>query len=97
MPLVGAVVLEMEMLKLHQETGPKIQARFKVTAYGKTDWVPIILGARAIDCPERGGLGFSPGPASHTLRGLGIQVERVDITECSTLECFHQMSMLGSR
>ena len=53
-------------------------AKFKICAKGTTDWVPMILGARAIDCKERGGLGFIPGPAAHGFTALGILVERAD-------------------
>ena len=73
-PLIGAVVLTLEATKLGTKKGPKIKARFKICAKGTTDWIGIILGARALDCPERGGLGFIPGPYGHTFTKLGIQV-----------------------
>ena len=56
----------------------RILARFKITELGGTDWVPIIFGARAIDCVEPNGLGFMPGPHSHFLAALGLQIERVE-------------------
>ena len=45
---------------------------------GTNDWVPIVLGARSIDCVERGGLGHSPLDKSHAMAKLGIQMERVE-------------------
>ena len=43
--------------------------------------MPIIFGARAIDCVERNGLGFMPGNHSHFLTALGIQIKRLDNDE----------------
>ena len=38
-----------------------------------------ILGGRAIDCPENGGMGFVPQAQGHFWSGLGISTRR---TEC---------------
>ena len=78
MPLLGAVVLAIQMTELGKNTGPVIYARFKICPNGTTDWVPIVLGARSIDCVERGGLGHSPLDKSHAMAKLGIQMERVE-------------------
>ena len=71
-PLLGAVTMKVMMPRLGQEDGPIIKVKFKIMKSGSTDWVPIILGARALDCTERGGLGFIPGPHSYTFQGLNI-------------------------
>ena len=53
--IIGGVVLNLTMLKLGEASGPECLVRFKVTEAGGADgWVGFILGARAIDCPERG-------------------------------------------
>ena len=36
------------------------------------------MGARALDCPARGGLGFVPMEHSHAFTGLGIHMERTE-------------------
>ena len=78
-PLVGGVVLTFRFLFKNSETGPVVTVRLKITAAGKTDdWCPIILGGRCLDCPEHGGMGLCPGPNSHYLTGLGIEVERFE-------------------
>ena len=56
-PLLGSVVLALTMKKLGSNTGPTVIARFKIWPQGSTDWVGMILGGRALDCQERGGLG----------------------------------------
>ena len=78
-PLLGGVVLEFQFLDDGEPTGPAVRARFKIAEEGKTDkWCPIILGARALDCVEKGGLGFTAGFRKHLLTGIGIQVERYE-------------------
>ena len=77
-PLLGSVVLKITMLELGKTTGPEIKARFKICKKGSTDWVGVILGARAIDCPEHGGLGHVAGPHAHVMTGLGILMERIE-------------------
>jgi hypothetical protein len=59
-PLVGSAVIAINMTPLGKAEGPEILCRFKICKKGSTDWVGWILGARALDCPERGGLGFVP-------------------------------------
>ena len=77
--IIGGVVLNLTMLKLGEASGPECLVRFKVTEAGGADgWVGFILGARAIDCPERGGLGHVPGQYSHYMTALNIMMERVD-------------------
>ena len=36
------------------------------------------MGARAIDCPEKGGLGFLPLADAHSWQALGILTERTE-------------------
>ena len=38
----------------------------------------VIFGARALDCMERGGLGFRPTPGAHVFDRLGIAVARTE-------------------
>ena len=74
-PLIGAVVLELQCLEVGRAKTHKcntILVRFKICASGATDWAPTIIGARAIDCVERGGLGFAPGPRAHFITAYGI-------------------------
>ena len=54
-PLLGAVVLELQCLEVGKPVTHRchtIQVRFKICSSGGTDWAPIIIGARAIDCLE---------------------------------------------
>jgi hypothetical protein len=45
---------------------------------GKSEWRGIILGAKALDCQERGGLGFKPGQNFHVFESLGIMMDRME-------------------
>ena len=76
--LVGAVVVAMKMIELGKDDGPEILVRFKICEKGSTDWVGWILGARAIDCAENGGLGFVPLAHAHSFSTLGILMKRTE-------------------
>ena len=58
--MIGQVVVGARLVECGKETGPLVYIRFKICALGSTDWAGIILGARALDCGERGGLGLRP-------------------------------------
>ena len=75
--LIGGVVLKVTMKELGKESGPDVPIRFKITKSGTTDWVGMILGARALDAPERGGLGFTPMNHGHAFSALGIHTDQV--------------------
>jgi len=77
-PLLGAVVVRLNMIELGKDDGPEVLARFKICEAKSTDWVGWILGARAIDCPGNGGLGFIPLEYSHSFTALGIQMARTE-------------------
>ena len=59
-PIIGAVVLRVPMTELGKAQGPEVLYRCKIFKAGTSDWMGNIIGARALDCPERGGLGFYP-------------------------------------
>ena len=82
---MGCVVLRLGLKELGTQKITPVVARFKISSEGTSDWVPLILGARALDCPERGGLGFLPGPIAHAFTRLGILVERAE-EDCPPLE-----------
>ena len=69
-PLIGAVVVRVNMIELGKQDGPEVLCRFKICGAGSTDWVGWILGARAIDCPANGGLGFVPQEGAHHISSL---------------------------
>ena len=77
-PLIGSVVINVQMTEMGKQTGPEILIRFKVCKAGSTDWVGWILGARALDCQARGGLGFLPIEHGHSFGALGIVTERTE-------------------
>ena len=93
-PLLGTVIVELNMIEVGKDDGPKILARFKITKKGTTDWVGWILGARALDSSGRGGLGFMPMDHTHSFSTLGIQMERTEapggekIDECYATRVF---------
>ena len=64
------------MIEYGKTDGPPVLVRYKICKAGTTDWVGWIMGARALDCPERGGLGFQPMNHAHSFSGLNIFTER---------------------
>ena len=77
-PLIGSVVFEQEMIEHGKLTGPKILVRYRICKKGATDWAPMIMGGRPLDCVERGGLGFMPGKETHYFQALGIRMTRAE-------------------
>ena len=78
-PNIGAVVLRIMMPELGRESGPELLVRAKIFKHGTSDWTGIILGARALDCMARGGLGFRPTAGCHYFERLGIGVARAEV------------------
>ena len=75
-PIIGAAVVRTELLELGKDTAPEILVRGKIFKKGTSDWLGCILGARALDCVERGGLGFRPTAGAHHFERLGIAMGR---------------------
>ena len=70
--------MKVTLTEMGKSTGPEIYLRCKIFKKGTSDWIGIIIGARALDCEERGGLGFRPGAASHIFEKLNIQMPRME-------------------
>ena len=68
----GVTLLEGETAR----PGPEIFVRCKIAARGTSDWHGLILGG--LDCAGRMGLGFRPGPETHVLDTLGVQIPRCE-------------------
>ena len=56
--LIGAVVLRVVLGTAKARQGPQVLLRFKIFSKGACDWHGLIIGGRALDVPERGGLGL---------------------------------------
>ena len=65
MRVIGAAVLRVQMTELNKATGPVLWVRCKSFETGASDWHGLILGGRALDCVELGGLGFNPTAGGH--------------------------------
>ena len=65
-----------QLLELGKDKGPEILVRGRIFANGTSDWLGLILCAGALDCVERGGLGFRPSAGAHHFDRLGIAVPR---------------------
>ena len=70
--------MRVQFPELGKQSGPEIVVRAKIFRKNTSDWLGIILGARAIDCVERGGLGFKPSAGAHVFERLGIAVARTE-------------------
>ena len=78
-PIIGAAVLRVQLPEVGKRAGPEIVVRAKIFKKGTSDWLGLILGARALDCVERGGLGFRPTAGAHLFERLGIAVDRTEV------------------
>ena len=52
--------------------------RFKIMPKGTSSFLGFIIGGKALDCVENGGLAHSPQPRSHFLAGIGIHLDRLE-------------------
>ncbi|CAE7299989.1 unnamed protein product, partial [Symbiodinium necroappetens] len=74
--LRGGVVLRVKLEDISGSKSKEILARAKVLAAGTSSWHGLILGGRALDHPDRGGLGYRASPMAHVLEGVGILLPR---------------------
>ena len=51
----------------------EVLVRCKIFPKGSTDWHGLIIGAEALDCTERGGLGLRVTERAHVLDGIGVR------------------------
>ena len=74
--LKGGAVIRMTLVDISKKKSKEILVRVKICAKGSSDFGGIILGGRALDCAERGGLGHRTTDKAHVLDGLGIMLPR---------------------
>ena len=79
--LKGAAVLRVTFPDVSGRKDRQVLVRAKVIANGGSTWHGLILGGRALDAVERGGLGFRPGANAHIFDGLGLKLPRKEETE----------------
>ena len=81
-PLKGGVVLRVR-LKDKRRGGKvkEILVRAKVLGKGSSTWHGLILGGRALDAADRGGLGFHPGATAHVLEAVDVHLPRLEDAE----------------
>ena len=58
--IIGAAVLRIRLTLISGKPGPEILVRAKIFEAGASEFPGFILGGRALDCVENGGLGFRP-------------------------------------
>ncbi len=58
--------------------GLEVLVRCKIFPKGSTDWHGLIIGAEALDCKERGGLGHRVTERAHVLEGIGVRCPRTE-------------------
>ena len=77
--VVGAAILRVQTTEINKATGPMVLVRCKIFEAGASDWHGLIIGARALDCVEMGGLGFHPTVGGHAFTALGILMQRAEV------------------
>ena len=88
LPLKGGVVLR------GQEVPGYILVRAKILGRGSSTWHGLILGGRALDSADRGGLGFHPGATAHVLEGVDIHLPRMEETESFTDKAYPYVAQM---
>ena len=79
--LKGAAVLKVTLPDVNGKKSEEILARAKVIDNGGSTWHGLILGGRALDAVERGGLGFRPAATAHIFDALGLTLPRKEEME----------------
>ena len=79
--LKGAAVIRVTFPDVTGKKDREILVRAKIIAEGCSTWQGLILGGRALDAVERGGLGFRPGANAHIFDALGVRLPRKEETE----------------
>ena len=78
-PLIGTVVIRVSLTRMGNEANsPTVDVRFKICAAGSTSWVGWILGGRALDAAERGGLGLQIRSDAYYFAGPNVLVARAE-------------------
>ncbi|CAK9016059.1 unnamed protein product, partial [Durusdinium trenchii] len=75
------VVMRVQMPDVNGQKVEEILVRAKVIGKGLSTWQGLILGGRALDAVERGGLGFRPAASRHVFDGLGVKLLRKEEME----------------
>ena len=76
--ILGAAVLRVTLPEMNKDTGKEVFARCNIFEKGFSDWLGIIIGARALDCVERGGLGFRTTANAHVFDKFGLNMQRME-------------------
>jgi hypothetical protein len=76
--LMGDVVVRVVFKDIFSKKTKEQLIRFKIMPKGTSSFLGFIIGGKALDCVENGGLGHSPQPRSHFLAAVGIHLERLE-------------------
>ena len=69
-------MLLQSLLEISETTGPEVRMKFEICKGGRPIWVGWILGARAVDCEVKGGVGLIPMDHGHHFAALGVNCGR---------------------
>ena len=94
--LRGAAVLRVTFPDVGGKKAREVLVRAKVIANGGSTWHGLILGGRALDAVERGGLGFRPGATAHIFDGLGLRLPRKEDMEEYTDHAYPYVAVQAS-
>eukprot|EP00435_Cladocopium_sp_Y103_P042487 s1035_g11.t1 len=94
--LTGVAVLRVAFLDVGGKKDREILVRAKVIAKGCSTWHGLILGGRALDAVERGGLGYRPGANAHIFDALGVRLPRKEETEEYADHAYPHVAVLKS-
>jgi hypothetical protein len=77
--LAGSAILRVSFCDVDERVPAReVNVRCKIFPKGSTDWHGLIIGAEALDCKERGGLGHRVTEGAHVFEGIGIRSWRTE-------------------
>ena len=76
--IVGSVVMRLGLEQPRPGRDKEAAVRFKIFEKGTSDWPGIILGGRALDTPNRGGLGLRVTDTHYVFETEGVVLPRVE-------------------
>ena len=92
--LKGGAVLRVALVDMSGQKSKSILVRVKICAVGTVGFNGLILGGRALDCVERGGLGHVTSRKAHVLSSIGIYLPRKEKTEEFVDGCYMMRDMV---
>ena len=93
--LAGSAILRVNFCDIDSRVpDAEVLIRCKIFPRGSTDWHGLIIGAEALDCAERGGLGHRVTERAHVFDGIGIKCHRTETLNSGRTDKAYSMQVV---